>query len=123
VTDDDVARLGVLLTFVPARDDVWERTEGTDEHVTLWTDVFRRSEPELIDAPGSLLAFAAFRAGQGGLAAVALERVLAHRPDYSMALLLDDLLRQAVPPSRLTNWPVLNDKRTRRRRRRGRGGQ
>lgn len=122
-TDDDVAWLGVLLTFVPARDDVWEHTEGTDEHVALWTDVFRRSEPELTAAPGSLLAFAAFRAGQGALAAVALERVLAQQPDYSMALLLDDLLRQAVPPSRLADWPVLNDKRAGRRRRRRRGGR
>lgn len=122
-TDDDVARLGVLLTFVPARDEIWEHTEGTDEHVALWTDVFRRSEPDLIAAPGSLLAFAAFRAGQGALAAVALERVLAAQPDYSMALLIDDLLRRGVPPSRLTNWPVLNDKRTSRRRRRRGGGR
>ncbi|WBB78367.1 DUF4192 domain-containing protein [Micromonospora sp. WMMD882] len=111
LSDQAVAWLGVLLTFLPARDDVWERTEGDDAHVDLWTDVFRRSEPELVAAPGSLLAFAAFRAGQGALAAVALERVLARQPDYSMALLLDDLLRQAVPPSRFTDWPTLNDKR------------
>ncbi|WDZ85961.1 DUF4192 domain-containing protein [Micromonospora cathayae] len=118
LTDDDAAWLGVLLTFVPARDDVWERTEGSDEHIDLWTDVFRRSEPELVAAPGCLLAFAAFRSGHGALAAVALERVLDQQPDYPMALLLDDLLRQAVPPSRLTDWPALNDKRTSRRRRR-----
>jgi hypothetical protein len=122
LTDDEVAWLGVLLTFVPARDEVWERTDGGDEHISLWTDVFRRSEPELIAAPGCLLAFAAFRSGQGALAAVALERVLARYPNYSMALLLDDLLRRGVPPSRLADWPRLNDKRTSRRRRR-RGGR
>ncbi|SCL15651.1 DUF4192 domain-containing protein [Micromonospora inyonensis] len=122
-TDDEIAWLGVLLTFVPARDVVWERTDGADEHIVLWTDVFRRSEPEVTAAPGCLLAFAAFRAGQGALAAVALERVLARNPDYPMALLLDDLLRRGVPPARLANWPVLNDKRTSRRRRRRRGGR
>ncbi|SCL38930.1 protein of unknown function [Micromonospora pallida] len=122
LTDDQVAWLGLLLTFVPARDDVWERTDGDDEHLALWTDVFRRSDPELIAAPGCLLAFAAFRSGQGALAAVALERVLARYPAYPMALLLEDLLRRGVPPSRLVDWPMLNDKRTSRRRRR-RGGR
>lgn len=51
--------------------------------------------------------FAAWRAGYGALAAVALERVLAARPDYSLALLLDDLLRRGVPPSELDGWPAV----------------
>ncbi|RQW84264.1 DUF4192 domain-containing protein [Micromonospora globispora] len=106
LSDDEVAWLTVLLTQVPVRDHAWERTDGRDADISLWTDVFRRAEPELIAAPGSLLAFAAWRAGQGALAAVALERVLADRPDYSLALLLDDLLRRGVPPSELDGWPA-----------------
>ena len=102
LTDDEVAWLGVLLTHVPVRDVAWERTDGADEHIALWTDVLRRAEPELTAAPGCLLAFAAWRAGQGALAAVALERVLARHPDYSLALLLDDLLRRGVPPASWT---------------------
>ncbi|WP_200212221.1 DUF4192 domain-containing protein [Micromonospora coerulea] len=105
--DDEVAWLSVLLTQLPVRDHAWERTDGRDGDISLWTDVLRRAEPELIAAPGSLLAFAAWRAGYGALAAVALERVLASHPDYSLALLLDDLLRRGVPPSELDGWPAV----------------
>lgn len=105
LSDDEVAWLTVLLTRLEVRDHAWERTDGRDADISLWTDVLRRAEPELIAAPGSLLAFAAWRAGYGALAAVALERVLAAAPDYSLALLLDDMLRRGLPPSRLDGWP------------------
>ncbi|MCW3816570.1 DUF4192 domain-containing protein, partial [Micromonospora sp. DR5-3] len=105
--DDQVAWLTVLLTQLPVRDHAWERTDGRDADISLWTDMLRRAEPELIAAPGSLLAFAAWRAGHGALAAVALERVLADRPDYSLALLLDDMLRRGLPPSELDGWPAV----------------
>jgi hypothetical protein len=108
LTDDEVAWLTVLLTQLPIRDHAWERTDGRDADISLWTDVLRRAEPELIAAPGSLLAFAAWRAGYGALAAVALERVLAARPDYSLAVLLDDLLRRGFPPSELDGWPEVD---------------
>ncbi|MFU8851331.1 DUF4192 domain-containing protein [Micromonospora sp. SL1-18] len=106
--DDRAAWLTVLLTQLPVRDHAWERTDGRDTDISLWTDVLRRAEPELIAAPGSLLAFAAWRAGQGALAAVALERVLAAHPDYSLALLLDDMLRRGLPPSELDGWPAVD---------------
>ena len=79
-TDDEVAWLSLLLTHLPVRDHAWERTDGRDEDIALWTDVLRRAEQELIAAPAALLAFAAWRAGQGALAAVALERALACTP-------------------------------------------
>ncbi|MGC5032389.1 DUF4192 domain-containing protein [Micromonospora sp. DT229] len=106
LTDDEIAWLGLLLTHLPVRDHAWERTDGRDEDVAFWTELLRRIAPHLIAAPGALLAFAAWRAGQGALAAVALERVLAEHPDYSLALLIDDLLRRGVPPSRLDGWPA-----------------
>ncbi|RKN46282.1 DUF4192 domain-containing protein [Micromonospora endolithica] len=122
LSDDEVAWLALLLTYLQVRDLAWERTDGRDGDIALWCDVLRRAEPEFAAAPGSLLAFAAWRAGQGALAAVALERTLALHPDYSLACFLDDLLRQGVPPERLDGWPsprtpgVL-------RRRRGRGSR
>ncbi|WP_320068275.1 DUF4192 domain-containing protein [Micromonospora sp. RTGN7] len=121
LTDDEVAWLTLLLTHLPIRDHAWERTDGRERDVALWTDVLRRAERDLIAAPGSLLAFAAWRAGQGALAAVALERVIEAHPDYSLALLLDDLLRRGVPPSELDGWPTTGPPEVLRRRRRRRG--
>ncbi|SCF43115.1 DUF4192 domain-containing protein [Micromonospora mirobrigensis] len=107
LTDDEVAWLSVLLTRLTVRDHAWERTDGRDEDIALWTDVLRRAQPGLAAAPASLLAFAAWRAGQGALAAVALERALTEHPGYSLALLLDDLLRRGVPPAQLDGWPAV----------------
>ncbi|MFG1676239.1 DUF4192 domain-containing protein [Micromonospora sp. NPDC049282] len=104
--DDEVAWLTVLLTQVAVRDHAWSRTDGRDADISLWTDVFRRAEPDLTAAPGTLLSFAAWRAGHGALAAVALERVLAAHPEYPLAVLLDDALRRGLPPSELDGWPA-----------------
>ncbi|WFE95487.1 DUF4192 domain-containing protein [Micromonospora sp. WMMD987] len=118
LTDDEVAWLTLLLTHLPVRDHAWEHTDGREEDIALWGEVLRRAEDELVPAPACLLAFAAWRAGQGALAAVALERALTLRPDYTLALILDDLLRRGVPPSDLDGWPTVTDPRVLRRRRR-----
>ncbi|MEU1687364.1 DUF4192 domain-containing protein [Micromonospora sp. NPDC005707] len=118
--DDEVAWLTVLLTHLPVRDHAWSRTDGRDADISLWTDVLRRAEPELIAAPGSLLAFAAWRGGHGALAAVALERVLAAHPGYSLAVLLDDALRRGLSPAELDDWPTTAGTVLRRRKRRPR---
>ncbi|MFI5834333.1 DUF4192 domain-containing protein [Micromonospora sp. NPDC051300] len=116
--DDEVAWLTVLLTHLAVRDHAWSRTDGRDADISLWTDVFRRAEPDLTAAPGSLLSFAAWRAGHGALAAVALERVLATHPEYPLAALLDDALRRGVPPAELDGWPANGGGAVLRRRRR-----
>ncbi|MFC4106566.1 DUF4192 domain-containing protein [Micromonospora zhanjiangensis] len=125
LSDDEVAWLSLLLRHIPVRDHAWEHTDGEERHLALWTDVLRRADPELAAAPGCLLAFAAWRCGQGALAVVALERALAAQPDYSMALLLDDVLRRGVQPSALGAWPkppAPGPRRRRSRRRRQRRG-
>ncbi|MFD6714423.1 hypothetical protein AMK25_26430 [Micromonospora sp. TSRI0369] len=120
--DDEVAWLTVLLTHIPVRDHAWSRTDGRDADISLWTDVTRRAEPDLIAAPGCLLAFSAWRSGHGALAAVALERVLSAHPGYSLAVLLDEALRRGVAPSQLDGWPGPDGGSVlRRRRRRPRG--
>nr|WP_192771934.1 DUF4192 domain-containing protein [Plantactinospora soyae] len=105
LTDDELAWLSLLLVHLPIRDDAWQRTGGEDWHLTLWTDVLRRAEPDVLPAPASLLAFAAWRAGQGALATVALERALEAQPDYSFALLLTEALQAGIGPSALDDWP------------------
>ncbi|WFE63073.1 DUF4192 domain-containing protein [Micromonospora sp. WMMD714] len=118
LTDDEVAWLTLLLTHLPVRDHAWERTDGREADIAFWGEVLRRAEDELVPAPACLLAFAAWRAGQGALAAVALERALTLRPDYTLALILDDLLRRGVPPSELDGWPTVTEPGVLRRRRR-----
>ncbi len=105
--DDEAARLTLLLAHLPVRDEAWQRTEGREEHVALWTDLTRRARADLVPAPASLLAFAAWRRGNGALANVALDRALAADPSYRLALLLADVLAQGVPPSALDSWPAI----------------
>ncbi|MEN3610265.1 DUF4192 domain-containing protein [Plantactinospora sp. ZYX-F-223] len=104
LTDDEVAWLSLLLVYLPVRDDAWRRTGGEEWHLALWTDVLRRAEPELVPAPASLLGFAAWRAGQGALASVAVERALQAQPGYSFAQLLAEALQAGIGPSVLDDW-------------------
>jgi hypothetical protein len=103
--DDAVAWLTVLLQSIPVRDVAWTAITGEQPHLRLWQDVTRRAEPELVAAPASLLAFTAYRAGNGPLATAALERVLTEDPGYSMAQLLLRALQHGLPPSAFDGWP------------------
>ena len=109
LTDDEVAWLSLLLTHLPVRDHAWERTGIEEWHRALWTDVVRRAEDGLVAAPATLLAGAAWRAGQGALAVAALERALDDRPDYSLALLLEEALRNGIQPSILDSLSTAAD--------------
>ncbi|MFY1674286.1 DUF4192 domain-containing protein [Plantactinospora sp. WMMB334] len=105
LTDEEVAWLSLLLVHLPVRDDAWQRTGGEDWQLALWTDVLRRAEPDLVPAPASLLGFAAWRAGLGALAGVAVERALEAQPGYSFAELLAEALQAGIAPSVLDDWP------------------
>ena len=98
---DQLAWLAVLLADLRVRDDAWARMDPTHHaaHCRLWTDVVKGAAPEFVPAPASLLAFAAWQAGNGALAAVAVDRALAANPDYSMAMLLLGAIEAGLPPS------------------------
>ena len=117
LTDDEVAWLSVLLSaHLPVRDLAWEHTGDEEWHVALWTDVLRRVEPDLAAGPASLLAFAAWRNGNGALAGVAVERALAIEPAYSMARLMDEVLEQCLAPHEWDRQPRRSRARRSRRR-------
>jgi hypothetical protein len=99
--EDRIAWLAVSLVHLAVRDDAWARMvpEHRQAHLSLWADIVRRTEGPWLPAPASLLAFTAWQAGDGTLANIALDRALAADPDYSMALLLRDILTAGVPPS------------------------
>ncbi|HEY9482908.1 MAG TPA: DUF4192 domain-containing protein, partial [Micromonosporaceae bacterium] len=70
--DDALAWLALLLVSVPVRDYAWERVDRNVEgSLDLWTDIVRRAEPDLVAAPATLLAFAAWRNGGGAIASIA----------------------------------------------------
>jgi hypothetical protein len=82
------------------RDAAWAHiTRRTAEaHVRLWTDVVRRAPDTLVAAPAALLGWAAWQAGDGALAWVAVDRCTRAAPDYRMAGQLAVILQGAVPP-------------------------
>jgi hypothetical protein len=98
---DEIAWLTVLLADLRVRDDAWARMTPAHKsaHLRLWTDVVRGAATEYVPAPAALLAFTAWQSGNGALACVALDRALAARPGYSMALLLEEALQAGLPPS------------------------
>lgn len=96
-----LAWLSVMLSDIRVRDDAWARMTPAhrDEHCRLWTDVLRAAATDFAPAPASLLAFTAWQAGNGALAAMAVDRALAADPRYSMAHLLASAIQAALPPS------------------------
>jgi hypothetical protein len=121
LTDDELARLTLLLVRIEVRDLCWARITTAGErlatHLDLWRDVTRRARADLVAAPATLLGYAAWRSGNGALAWVAVQRALAANPAYSLALLLSEALDRALPPSLFDEQPVRH---RRHRRRRGR---
>jgi hypothetical protein len=121
-SDDDAAWLSVLLQAIPIRDIAWSLIRGSgtalNHHRALWQEVLHRAEADLVPAPASLFAFAAWRCGDGGIARLALERALDVDPNYRMARMLRDAIALGLPPSALDEWPDGGVRRGRGRRRR-----
>jgi hypothetical protein len=116
--DDELARLTLLLARIDVRDLCWARiTIAGDRlatHLALWTDVTRRARADLVPAPATLLGYAAWRAGNGALAWIAVQRALQANPAYALAQLLGEALDRAIPPSLLDERPVGRRRRRRR---------
>jgi hypothetical protein len=98
---EHLAWLAVLVADLRVRDDAWARMEPAyrDHHCRLWTDVLRCAALDYAPAPAALLAFTAWQAGNGALAAMAIDRALSADPGYSMARLLGGAIDAALPPS------------------------
>jgi hypothetical protein len=65
----------------------------------MWTDLTRLAQPGYVCAPAALLAFVAWQSGNGALANVALDRALEEDANYSMAVLLRQVIDSGAPPS------------------------
>jgi hypothetical protein len=98
---EHLAWLAVLLSDIRVRDDAWARMHPAfrEHHCRLWADVLRSAALDYAPAPAALLAFAAWQAGNGALAGMAIDRALNADPSYSMAHLLAGVIEAALPPS------------------------
>jgi hypothetical protein len=99
VGPSDAAVLAVRLADVQARDGVATLILTREEELlSLLVQVARQVVPPDDAAVCTLLAWTAYARGEGALANVALDRALAGRPDYSLALLLRSWLDGGVHP-------------------------
>jgi len=100
LSDEDAARLSVLLGVTRLRDEAWMTItpEYLPAHLLLWADMTRRTAVN-IAACASLLAFAAWLDGNDALAASAINRALDQDPDYSMAHLMANIVMLDIPDS------------------------
>lgn len=99
--DEETAWLGVLLTDLRVRDELWVRVDVDDPagDIALWRHLVQRVETPYVPAPACLLAYSAYCRGDGGLANVALDRAVDADPAYSLAVLLRQVIYAAIPPS------------------------
>ncbi|PWN03644.1 hypothetical protein DJ010_06000 [Nocardioides silvaticus] len=102
-TDEEVARIAWAARDLRVRDAAWAliTRADADRHRAFWTDVVRRVPDALVPAPAALLGWAAWQAGHGALAWIAVDRCREVDPDYGMAAILAGCLEQAVPPDRV----------------------
>lgn len=102
LTRRQLVRFGAALRNTEIRDAVWVAVDadslGTEQ---LWRELARRLPPPYDAAPLFLLAWAAFRAGNGALANIACSRALASDPAYGAAKLLATAVSRGVDPRRL----------------------
>lgn len=103
LSDEDVAELGLALHDPRVRDAclgtaVPPDTEDARAAARLW-QALSRALPRYDRAPAlALTAYAAYAAGDGVLAGIALEAAMLDDPDYALASLLMSALQFGVPP-------------------------
>lgn len=102
-TADEVARIAWAVQDLRVRDAAWGLIEraGARAHQEFWLDVARRVPEPMTAAPVALLGWAAWRAGNGALAWIAVDRCREVAPGYGMATILAGMLEQAVAPDTL----------------------
>jgi hypothetical protein len=103
LSDDDVAWISVLMASSEMRSIALAQIKMAGDDLTghrdLWLDVLRRAERDLTAAPACLFAFAAWRAGDGALARLALEQALRVDPTDDLADAMHHMLSHGVPPT------------------------
>jgi malonyl CoA-acyl carrier protein transacylase len=103
LSDDEVAGLTVALADLPTRDTCaeWVHGDSGRDALALWTHLARRVPADYDATPLVLVAWSAWRQGDGALAGIAVERALAADPGHSLGLLVAHALEHGVNPKLL----------------------
>jgi hypothetical protein len=88
---------------VRVRDAAWAliRRPEAERHRAFWADALRRMPEDFVPAPATLLGWAAWQAGHGALAWIAVDRCREVDPLYGMATILASCLDQGLSPDSL----------------------
>ncbi|WP_157930511.1 DUF4192 domain-containing protein [Glycomyces xiaoerkulensis] len=102
---DDIATLGLALGDVDVRDYALRRINSgrfPGNRTDLWVWLARHLAEDLAAPAATVAGFAAYRNGNGVLAAEALERALQWQPNYRLAQMLMASLQAGIPPGALS---------------------
>lgn len=110
LTDDETARMAVLLRHRRVRDAAWRATDDLMWQRDLWLDLTRRVPARYVTAPAALAAWCAWRRGENPLALAAARRAHATDPDDAMTMLVVTAIRSDMRPTDLIPvWPPAPD--------------
>jgi len=100
LTDGERVEIAVLVASVSVRDAEWVRIDRDNALAlhAVWASVCRAAIADFAPAPLALAGFAAWQAGDGARAVVALDEALRIDPDYTMAQLLMQLVQAGLHP-------------------------
>ncbi|MCK2240334.1 MULTISPECIES: DUF4192 domain-containing protein [unclassified Crossiella] len=101
VTDNLIVRLALALNDHRVRDvalTMTLREEAGDAAERLWLELTRETPAPECAEPATLLAFAAYRRGDGVLANIALEHATKAQPSHMLASLLGRAIDAGLPP-------------------------
>ncbi|MGZ5370936.1 DUF4192 domain-containing protein [Aeromicrobium sp.] len=100
LSDTDLATLAIWVSSVGVRDEVWAlmRRDTAEATLGLWTAVAQSVVEPFEPSVLCLTAFAAWLAGDGTQALIAVERALSVEPGYSMAQLILRTLDSGFSP-------------------------
>ncbi|MET7422353.1 DUF4192 domain-containing protein [Dactylosporangium sp. NPDC005555] len=106
LTDDEVAWVALLIHNLALRDEAWMRIDrdldtALEVHERLWTDVLRRCVPAFAAPAAMLVAYAAWRSGNGVRSRIALDRAFDADPGYRAARLMAEILDRGLSPQSL----------------------
>jgi len=102
--DDEAAWLSVLFLLTDFAALVWRRMveQPVEPYLPVWRDLVRRVQPDLCAPIAALLAYGAWRTGDGALAGMAVQRALRECPEYEPARVIHVLLHSGIAPDELT---------------------